>query len=241
MTESDLVFLAVAGIAVLAGAAVQSSVGLGLGLVAAPVVAMLDPTLMPGTLLVLTAVLPLLTIGADWRHADLRGISWALAGRLVGTVAGVWVVALAAPETLGLAVGVGVLLAVAASLTAVRLRPTPATLGTAGVISGVMGTATSIGGPPVALVYQNEQGPRVRATLGCYFLAGVLLSLAALALGGQLGLRQVAAGVALLPFMVAGFLLSRPLRRVLDGARLRTALLAVVSVSGVTLILRALL
>ncbi|KUP97682.1 sulfite exporter TauE/SafE family protein [Thermobifida cellulosilytica] len=241
MTESDLVFLAVAGPAVLAGAAVQGSVGLGLALVAAPVVAMLDPTLMPGTLLVLTAVLPLLTVGAEWRHADLRGVSWALAGRLVGTVAGVWVVALAAPETLGLAVGVAVLLAVAASLSPLRIGPTPAALGVAGVVSGVMGTATSIGGPPVALVYQHESGPRVRATLGCYFLVGVLVSLAALALGGQLRLREVAAGCALLPFMVAGFLLSGPLRRVLGGARLRAALLAVVALSGAALVVRALL
>ncbi|MEY9211155.1 sulfite exporter TauE/SafE family protein [Thermobifida halotolerans] len=241
MSESDLVFLAVAGTAVLVGAAVQSSVGLGLGLVAAPVVAMLDPTLMPGTLLVLTAVLPLLTIGAEWRSADVRGISWALAGRVVGTVAGVWVVALAEPRTLGLIVGVGVLAAVAASLTAVRLRPTPGTLSVAGVISGVMGTATSIGGPPVALVYQHESGPRVRATLGGYFLVGVVISLVALALGGQLHVREVVAGCALIPFMVAGFALSRPLRRVLSGQHLRTALLVVVVVSGVTLVVRSLL
>ncbi|EOR70998.1 sulfite exporter TauE/SafE family protein [Thermobifida fusca] len=240
MTESELVFLAAAGTAVLIGTVVQSSVGLGLGLTAAPVVAMLDPTLMPGTLLVLTAVLPLFTVGAEWRHADLRGISWALAGRLVGTVGGVWVVALATPDTLGLWVGVGVLLAVAASLTTLRLRPTPATLSVAGVISGVMGTATSIGGPPVALVYQHEEGPRIRATLGTYFFVGVLLSLAALAVGGQLGLREVATGAALIPFLVAGFLLSRPLRSMLGGQRLRIALLAVVAVSGSTLVLRAL-
>jgi hypothetical protein len=39
----DVTFLIIAGGAVLVGAAVQSSVGLGLGLVAAPVVSMLDP------------------------------------------------------------------------------------------------------------------------------------------------------------------------------------------------------
>ena len=239
MTESELVFLAAAGTAVLIGTVVQSSVGLGLGLTAAPVVAMLDPTLMPGTLLVLTAVLPLFTVGAEWRHADLRGISWALAGRLVGTVGGVWVVALATPDTLGLWVGVGVLSRWPRAHHT-GCAPTPATLSVAGVISGVMGTATSIGGPPVALVYQHEEGPRIRATLGTYFFVGVLLSLAALAVGGQLGLREVATGAALIPFLVAGFLLSRPLRSMLGGQRLRIALLAVVAVSGSTLVLRAL-
>ena len=41
------VFL-VSGIAVVLGALVQSGVGLGLGVVAAPVVTLLDPSLMPG-------------------------------------------------------------------------------------------------------------------------------------------------------------------------------------------------
>jgi uncharacterized protein len=42
------VFL-VAGIAVAMGALVQGGVGLGLGLIAAPVVTLLDPALMPGS------------------------------------------------------------------------------------------------------------------------------------------------------------------------------------------------
>jgi uncharacterized membrane protein YfcA len=94
----DATFLIFAGGAVLVGAAVQTSVGLGLGLVAAPVVSMLDPTLMPGSVLITTALLPVLTLSAEWRHTDLRGMSWALGGRLVGTGAGVWVVATLAPR-----------------------------------------------------------------------------------------------------------------------------------------------
>lgn len=237
---SDLTLLLIAGVAVLAGAAVQSSIGLGLGLVAAPVVALLDPSLMPGSVLITTAVLPTLTLGAEWRHMDLRGLSWALAGRFLGTFAGVWVVATLAPEVLGAVVGVMVLVAVAVTLWAVRVRPTPGTLSVAGVISGITGTATSIGGPPIALVYQHDPGPRIRSTLGAYFLVGVGVSLAALALGGQLHGRQVLIGLGLLPFVVAGFLLARPLRAAVDGHRLRAALLVVVTVSGVVLIVQAL-
>lgn len=236
----DVTFLIIAGGAVLIGAAVQTSVGLGLGLVGAPVVSMLDPSLMPGAMLVTTAFLPMLTVGAEWRHIDLRGISWALAGRLVGTVAGVWVVAALAPQSLAIVVGAMVLLAVLLTVTAVRVRPTPRTLSLAGVVSGVTGTATSIGGPPIALVYQHDPGPRIRSTLGAYFLVGMIISLAALAVGGQLDSRDVYAGAALLPFVFAGFLLARPLRRIVDGHVLRTALLAVVTVSGVVLIVQSL-
>jgi uncharacterized membrane protein YfcA len=237
----DLTFVIIAGGAVLLGAAVQSSVGLGLGLVAAPVVSILDPTLMPGAVLITTALLPVFTLGAEWRHIDLRGISWALAGRLAGTAAGVWVVATLAPRSLAVVVGAMVLVAVLLTLTAVRVRPTPGTLSFAGMVSGITGTATSIGGPPIALVYQHDPGPRVRSTLGAYFLVGVVVSLAALAFGGQLDSREVYAGAVLLPFVLAGFLLARPLRRFVDGHILRAALLAVVSASGVVLIVQSLL
>ncbi|GLU48990.1 sulfite exporter TauE/SafE family protein [Nocardiopsis ansamitocini] len=238
---SDLVFVLIAGTAVLLGALVQSGAGLGLGLIAAPVVSMLDPSLMPGSMLVATAVLPMLTIGSEWRHVDFRGVSWALAGRMVGTVAGVWVVAVLSPRTLGIAVGILVLVAVALTVSTVRLRPTPRTLSVAGTISGVTGTATSIGGPPIALVYQHETGPRVRATLGGYFIVGALVSLVALAVGGQLQLRELLVGCVFVPFTIAGFLLARPLRRFLDGPCLRWTLLVLITASGTVLLVRSLL
>src|SRR5690349_13243676 len=57
----DPVTVGLTGLAVLVGATVQSSTGLGLGLVAAPVLTALDPSLMPGSILAISAVLPLLT------------------------------------------------------------------------------------------------------------------------------------------------------------------------------------
>jgi uncharacterized protein len=234
-------FLVVAGAAVLLGAAVQGSVGLGLGLVAAPVVSLLQPSLMPGSLLIATALLPVLTLTGEWRHVDYRGVSWALVGRLAGTAGGVWVVATLAPKTLGLVVGVMVLIAVVLTASTLHVRPTPRTLSAAGVVSGVAGTATSIGGPPIALVYQHDPGPRVRASLAAYFVVGVCLSLGALAIGGQLPREQVTTGLALLPFVVVGFMLAQPLRRYVDGRWLRSALLVVVTVSGVVLVIQSLL
>lgn len=232
----DLTLLFVAGGAVLAGAAVQSSVGLGLGMVAAPVVTLLDPTLMPGSLLVAGILLPMLTLASEWRHIDLRGMFWALAGRILGTVGGVWILTAVTPNTLGLVVGVMVLVSVVLTIWTIRVRATPGTLAAAGALSGIGGTATAIGGPPMAVVYQNDPGPRVRSTLAGYFLVGVTVSLLALALGGQLDRSQVATGLALLPFVLAGYLLARPLRRVVDGGRLRAVLLVLVTVSGAVLI-----
>ena len=47
-----------------------------------------------------------------------------------------------------------------------------------------MGTASSIGGAPVALVYQHAGGPRTRATLASIFVFGTVISIGTLAIAG---------------------------------------------------------
>lgn len=237
----DITFLLIAGAAVFLGSLVQGSVGLGLGLVAAPVVTLLEPGLMPGAMLTATVVLPMLTLATEWRHTDWRGLAWGLPARVPGAVVGTWLVAVATPRTLGLIVGTMVLVAVAASVWAFTIKITPASLVTAGMISGATGTATSIGGPPLALLYQHAEGRTVRATLGGFFFFGTAISLGTLWAGGQLTAEQGWAGLALIPFVLGGYAAAIPVRRKFGTGPIRTALLWTVSVSGLALIGHALL
>jgi uncharacterized protein len=236
----DLDVVLIAGIAALVGAIVQSGVGMGMGLIAAPLIALLDPSLMPVAPLILGATISLLGVGKDARHADLRGLGWAIAGRVAGTVAGVWVVAVVPVRVLSVAVGVMVLLAVGFTTGAVHVPRTPRTLLVAGAIAGVTGTSTSIAGPPVALVYQRESGSRIRGTLAVFFFVGTMMSLAALAVAGHMSGRSAVTGLALVPFVLAGFAVSGPLRRYLDQGRIRAGVLVVAAASAVVLIVRSL-
>jgi len=227
-------------VAVAVGALVQGAVGLGLGLVAAPVVTLLDPGLMPGVMIWLATAYPLLTLSTEWRATDWRGLRWAFAGRVPGTALGVVVVGLVSARLLGVLVGVMVLGAVLLTRLVVRLPMRPSVLVGAGVVSGVTGTATSIGGPPLALVYQHVSGERLRATMAAYFLGGGLLSLGGLGLGGELRSSQALTAVALAPFMLAGFALGGPVRRHVDAGRTRAAVLVVCALSAVALLFRSL-
>ncbi|MDP9496473.1 MAG: sulfite exporter TauE/SafE family protein [Actinomycetota bacterium] len=238
--DLPLATLLLAGLAVLVGAAVQGAVGLGLGLVAAPAFALLEPSLVPGTILLTTSTLPLLTSLRELRGVDWRGLGFALVGRMPGTAVGAWVVATQPARTTAVLVAVVVLGAVALSVTSWHARPTPRALLLAGAVSGVSGTATSVGGPPVALLYQRAEGHVLRGTMGVYFLVGNTTSGAALALAGEIGAREVGRAVALVPFLLAGFLLSGPLRRRVDAAGLRTAVLLLSAGSAVVLLVRAL-
>ena len=233
--------LLLAGLAVLAGAAVQGSIGLGLGLVGAPALALLEPTLVPATILLVTSTLPLLTSVRELEDVDWRGLGFALTGRLPGVLLGSWVVVTQPARTTAIVVAVVVLGAVALSVTSWDARPTPRALLLAGTVSGVSGTATSIGGPPVALLYQHASGATLRSTMGLYFLVGNVLSVGILALAGEIGSRDVLRALALLPFLVAGFVLSGRLRGRVDGTVLRTCVLLLSAAGAVALLVRTLL
>lgn len=231
----------VAGLVVALGALVQGAVGYGMSLVAAPLLALLDPALVPVPLILLTTVHSVLAVVRDGRHADWAGIGWAMLGRLPGTGLGVLAVVMLSQRAFSLIIGLCVLACVALSLLAWRPRPRPRALVIAGIASGAGGTAASIGGPPIALLYQGESGPRVRGTIGGYFVLGSVTSIAALAAADQVTSESLVSTALLTPFLLCGFALSGPARRVLDNGRTRSAVLAVAAASAVVLIGRVLL
>ncbi|MFI6174910.1 sulfite exporter TauE/SafE family protein [Nonomuraea sp. NPDC051191] len=236
-----MLVLVVGSLAVFVGAVVQGSVGFGLGLVAAPVLTMLDHSLMPGAIQVVNMTLPLFTLAVEWRRVDWRGLGFALLGRLPGSAVGALIVVYVSVQALGVLVGVMVLLAVGLTARTVSIARNGATITGAGFLSGITGTATGIGGPPLALVYQSAKGPQIRATLAMFFFLSAAQSIAILAFVGHLPARALATGATLIVPMILGFLASGPLRRYLDGGKVRVAVLVVATVSALALITQSLL
>ena len=74
------------------GAFVQSVVGLGLGLLVAPVVALVAPSLVPALPLWLALMISGSMLLGERRHVDWRALAWALPARVPGTVVGAWLV-----------------------------------------------------------------------------------------------------------------------------------------------------
>lgn len=231
----------VAGLVVALGALVQGAVGYGMALVAAPLLALVDPALVPVPLVVLGAGHSVLAVLRDGRHAHWSGVGWAMLGRLPGTGLGVLAVVALSQQLFSLVIGVCVLAFVLLSLLTWQPRPRPGSLLLAGLASGAGGTAAGIGGPPIALLYQHTTGPRVRGTLGTYFVLGSVTSIAALAAAGQVTGATLVSAAELAPFLVAGFLLSGPARHVLDRGWTRHAVLIVAAASAGLLIGRTLL
>ncbi|WP_052957372.1 sulfite exporter TauE/SafE family protein [Photobacterium kishitanii] len=91
-------------------------------------------------------------------------------GRLPGTLVAAYVLMVISTDQLEIMLGVTVLAAVILSLAKLRLAPTSLNLFIGGFISGVTGTATGIGGPPIALLMQDEEPESIRANLAAFFL-----------------------------------------------------------------------
>jgi uncharacterized membrane protein YfcA len=223
------------------GSCLQGSVGFGLGMLGGPVLALLDPGLVPGPLLLLATVLTCVVAAVERDRLDIEGAKWALAGRVPGTVVGA-VLVVALPERwLALALAVAVLAGTAAGVLGWRPDPSPRAVATAGAVSGVFGTATAVGGPPMAVVWQGEEARRRRATMSAFFLVGCLMSVTALGVTGSITAQTLRTAALLLPFVLAGYAASRLLNRRMDVARLRALTLVVCAVGATLLAVRQLI
>jgi uncharacterized membrane protein YfcA len=239
--DLDPVVVAVIAATLIVGAAVQGLVGLGLGLVAAPVTMLLEPDLMPDLLLWLAMLFPLVTLVRDHHDIDWRGLSWSVSARVPGTAAGVYLLTIFSDRTLGVAVALMVLVSVATTAWAVVVPVNRPSLVAAGFASGVTGTATSIGGPPLALLYQHRSAEQIRSTLGVYFVIGAALSLVGLGVTGGLEASTFVLAMAFVPCLLVGFVMARVFRGLVPRERVRVAVLVVCATSAVVLLVRSLL
>ncbi|MDO5500541.1 MAG: TSUP family transporter, partial [Propionibacteriaceae bacterium] len=124
----------------------------GLGLVSAPFLMWAIPDAMPGALIVLAAGMTLTTLVNHVRWIEWPALGWGTLGRLPGVALGTWLVVVLSLDALGVIVGAAVLVAVALQRSRWQIQKNRTNLLLAGTLSGAMGTATGIGGPPMAMV-----------------------------------------------------------------------------------------
>jgi uncharacterized membrane protein YfcA len=232
--------MAIVSVTVLIGATLQGSVGFGMGLLASPILILIDERFVPAPILLSTWVLTTFLTLRERHAIDLHGLRWALVGRVVGTFLAGSVLVVLPADRMAVVFGGLVLVGVLMTASGLRFQPRPRTLATAGMLSAIMGTIASIGGPPMALVYQDAEGARLRATMSSFFWIGTILSLVALRLVGRFGSEEVRLTLVMLPGTLIGLYTSRWTASVVDRGNTRTAVLAVAAVAGVVVILRQL-
>jgi len=229
----------VAAAAVSAGSVVQGSVGFGLNLLAAPFVAIVVPAALPATLVLIALPLALGTLRREHRAVARLPLRWMLLAAVPGTLLGLVIVGRIDAADVAILVGGVTLAGVVLSVVSPPVATNRVTSLTAGFASTVFGTASSVGGPPVALLFQHHDGPAARATLSAFFAATAALSLLGYLATGHITLDQLLFALSLLPFMVTGLWVSRHLHGLVDAGWLRPAVLALSALAGSIAILHA--
>ncbi|MCC8166671.1 MAG: sulfite exporter TauE/SafE family protein [Planctomycetes bacterium] len=217
---------------------VQGAVGVGFALIVAPIFSIVQPELVPVTLLVI--MLPL-NFYVWWRerHAlDLPGLGWITLGRTVGGFFGAAILLWISTRSLNIFIGVSTILAAVASLAAPSFRPGLKSLLGAGFITGVTETATGIGGPPLALVYQHHPAAALRSTIAACFFVGEVISLVMLAVGGQISASLLLQSVYLIPAVIVGVAVSCAVHHRIGGAGLRAGVMIFAIAAGLFLTVR---
>lgn len=232
--------LVMAAFAVLAGAIVQGATGVGLGMVSAPLLVLIDPIFLPAPLLLVILCVTSLSALRESGHIDWKGLKMAVVGRVPGTLVAGLTVALLPLSSFSMVFGIIILLAVAISVSGYRFQTNGRNLFLAGFASGYMGTITTVGSPAMALVYQNASIAIVRSTLSVYFAFGSSLSLIVLAALGECGLKQLVLFFTLIPSVFIGFWLSGFAMKKLNRSLIRKGVLVLCTFSGLLLIAKAL-
>jgi uncharacterized membrane protein YfcA len=222
------------------GTTVQASIGIGLGMLSSPVLALVDSDFIP--VAIILAVIPL-SASVAWSeraHIDRRGAGLLLAGRVPGVAAAALVVSSFNDTLLGLLVGGSVLIAVLVSAVGRKFVVGPTTLLLAGTASGFMATTTGVGGPPVALTYQHETPATMRATISAFFSVGAVMSLVGLLLAGEVGKRSLELTALLVPSVFLGIVTARLARDRLNADVIRPAVLVLCLISATALLVQTL-
>ena len=222
-------------------AALHSTVGFGFALISVPLLSLLDPMFAPVPQLFVVWPLTLAIVWRERHAVEAKSTLWIFAGRLPGAFLGVALLKLLSGAKLDVLMSLMVLVGVALVVSRGSFRRTSAREFGAGLASGTMAMVSAIGGPPIALLYRNDEGPTVRANLGLVFAIGLTITISVRAAAGEVSSDEVLIGAALLPAVWLGLHTSKRLIPHVDGPRLRNAIVLISGGAAIMLLARGVL
>ncbi len=229
-----------AALFVAAGAGTQACIGIGMGLIAGPVLVVIDPTAVPGPMLMIAGGINLRNAIADRASLNKPALRRQLLAAPIGLVAGLALLSALSDRSLAIAVSLFVLLAVA--VQAIGTRPLDGRLAeyAAGAGTAFSSSVAAVPGPVYAVFASHWQPAALRATLAIYMLVVGTVIISALAVMGDFGLKQLWLALSLLPAAALGLPIGRWLRPRLAGPRFRMIVLGVASTSAIVVLVRQL-
>ncbi|MDW2019395.1 sulfite exporter TauE/SafE family protein, partial [Vibrio sp. 704] len=171
---------------------------------------------------------------------EIGGLKMALIGRVPGSIAGGFMLFFVSTQALTLWIGLLVLFAVIVSVLPFRIEPTPQRMTLAGFFSGLFGTSSAIGGPPMALLLQHQEANQLRGNLSAFFVFSSIISLVVQIPAGFFTLHHLVITIPLLPAAGLGYWLAMKTTQSLPKEKIRFGALLLCFVSGFTAVVQGL-
>lgn len=225
---------------------VRGLTGFGFAIVAMPLLALVYPPAIAvpvATLLQIPSGLPVVI--RDWADTDFRAATTAWLGGMPALIPGIYLVGAAPADVMRLIVGGMVVFSTIALALGTKLNRDPKSLELvgAGALSGLMQGAVAMAGPPIILLILSSTwtAARCRATLSFVFL---LLGSASLVFGTIHGIvtkESLLIALVTVPGLLLGQWVGSYLFVRIDGARYRNISVISVAITGVLVVVRALM
>ncbi len=230
----------IAALFIAVGAGTQACIGIGMGLIAGPILVVMEPTFVPGPMLMVAGGINVRNAIADRASLNAPALRRQLIAAPLGLVGGLALLTALSDRSLAIAVSLFVLLAVA--VQAVGTRPPEGRLAdyAAGAGTAFSSSVAAVPGPVYAVFASHWKPAALRATLATYMLVVGAAIIVALAILGEFGLRQLWLGLGLLPAVALGLPIGRWLRPRLAGPRFRMIVLGVAATSATVVLIRQL-
>lgn len=169
---------------------------------------LLPPAQIVPTILMLEVAASLNLLPKIWKEVHWRSVGWLLAGCVVATPIGTWLLASMPAPPMQLALSVCVFGAAILLAQGFALKSTPGSVATVstGMASGLLNGSFGIGGPPVVLFYFSTPAAVAvsRASVIAYFLGTDLAGLGFLGLEGLVTWDSLLRFALFLPALVVG-------------------------------------
>ncbi|WP_435237503.1 sulfite exporter TauE/SafE family protein [Psychromonas sp. PT13] len=222
------------------GAFVQTTIGFGLAVIAAPLLFLINPNYVPGPIFIASLIISILNTLKYRENIEIGGLKIAVIARIPGSILGGILLLYASSTHLSLWLGLLVLLALAISLLPFRIEPTQNRMAFAGALSGFMGTSSGIGGPPMALLLQHQEANALRGNLSAFFLFSAIISIIVLICIGHFTLHHLFISIPLLPATWAGYRFALFSMQYISKEWIRYSALLLCFVSGMSAIYQGL-
>ncbi len=240
----DLLSLIVSITTVFVAGIIRGYSGFGFAMVAVTSMSLvLPPSQVVPIVLILEVLASIKLVPQVWRNIDWFSLRWLLAGALVGTPIGVYLLATLPPAQMRFSISLLVLVAAFLLMwdfSWKRMPGSPLIL-TTGVACGMLNGGAAIGGPPVILFYlSSPAGVTVsRASIIAFFLGIDTMTLTMASIQGLITLKTLTTSAfCLLPLLI-GIVVGSRLFINVDETSFRRHVLILLMILSVAGLLRA--